>query len=144
MYELVQKKNKSRKILLGIASFFILSAIIREGIIMMRPTIDDNLVKIANEINSHAPIIIDNNTQLNNVTALPGRVIVYNYALINTDPSQIDTTYFIRTSKESMINRLSTFPQAKYFRENNIQLQLTFTDDKNRYLCRFSIAPGEY
>ncbi len=144
MYELVQKKSKGRKILIGVVVFIFLSAFIRELGVMMRPTIDDELVKIANEINTHTPIIIDSTTRLNNVSALPGKVFLYNYSLVNTDPAQIDTTLLIQFSKESLVNRLKTFPQAKYFRENDIELRVYYTDEKDRYLCRFSVVPGEY
>jgi hypothetical protein len=144
MYELVQKKSKGRKILIGVVVFIFLSAFIRELGVMMRPTIDDELVKIANEINTHTPIIVDSTTRLNNVSALPGKVFLYNYSLVNTDPAQIDTTLLIQFSKESLVNRLKTFPQAKYFRENDIELRVYYTDEKDRYLCRFSVVPGEY
>lgn len=144
MYELIEKKNNYKKILIWAGFLIFAGALYFEISEGMRPHIDEKLVKIANDINSHTPIIIDSNTRLDNVTALTGKIFSYNYSLINSDPTQIDTTNLIRISKESMLNRLKTFPQAKFFRDNKIELRVNFTDEKYNYLCHFTIIPGEY
>ncbi len=144
MYELVERKNNNRKVLIWGGLLIFAGALfleIREG---MRPHIDEKLVKAANEINSHTPIIIDSFTRLDNVIAMTGKVLQYNYTLLHTGSDQVDTTWLINTSRASLKNRMRTSPEAAGFRKYEIELRVNYSDSNGNHICRFTISPGGY
>src|SRR5260221_2604765 len=122
MYELVKKKNIGIRILVGILILFLITQTLKFFLREPKLNINDELVKAANEINKHAPAILDSLTRFDYVNALSGNVFQYNYTILNTEKSQIDTTALMKSGKENMIEILRTNPKAAYFRENNIEI----------------------
>ena len=108
------------------------------------PRLNDDMIKAANEINSHAPIIIDSTTRFDNVNALPGEVFQYNYTLLTLEKSQVDTILLRKSGKESMIEMLKQQPNLAIFRDNNIELQARYVDKNGSLVTIVSIKPNEY
>jgi hypothetical protein len=133
MYELVKKKNIAVRILIGIAILFAITQTLKFFLKEPALNINDELVKTANEINKHAPIVIDSLTTFDNVNALKGNVFQYNYT-INVDKSIIDTSELKKLAKESLIDQLKKNPKATYFRENNIEIQAIM---RTKMECKF-------
>ena len=67
MYELVKKKSIGMRILIGIIILFAITQTLK--FFLKEPTlnINDELVKTANEINKHTPIVMDSLTTFDNV-----------------------------------------------------------------------------
>src|SRR5436190_22925305 len=105
MYELVKKKNIWTRILIGILALFLITQTLK--IFLREPTlnIDDELIKAANEINKHAPIIIDSLIRFDNVNAVKGNVFQYNYT-IQSAKSKIDSAELVKIGKKSLIENL--------------------------------------
>lgn len=143
MYELVKKKNIGVRILIGILILFAITQTLK--FFFRQPTINinDKLVKTANEINKHTPIVIGSITIFNNVNALEGNVFQYNYT-IKVEKSTLDTIAFAEEVKGILLGQLKTNPKAAYFRENNIEIQANYNDKNGTRICKIVALPKEY
>ena len=143
MYELVKKKSIGMRILIGIIILFAITQTLK--FFLKEPTlnINDELVKTANEINKHVPIIIDSLTTFDNVNALKGNTLQYNYTL-KTEKSAVDTTELIKIAKEGLLEQLKKNPKASYFKQNNIEIQANYTDKNGIQICKVVVLPNEY
>ena len=143
MYELVKKKNIWMRILIGILALFLITQTLKYFLREPTLNINDELVKAANEINKHAPIILDSLTRFDNVNALKGNVFQYNYT-IQLEKSKIDSAELMKIGRENMVDNLKKNPKAKYFKENNVTIQSTYSDKNGIPICTISILPKEY
>ena len=143
MYELVKKKNLGYRILIGIVILFAITQTLKFFFREPKLNINDELVKTANEINKHAPIVLDSLTTFYNVNTLKGNVFQYNYTL-NIDKSAVDTSEWKKSAKENLVDQLKTNPKATYFRENKIEIQANYADKNGMQICKIVVLPNEY
>lgn len=143
MYELIKKKNIGLRILIGIAIFFAITQTLKFFLQEPKLNTNDELVKMANEINKHAPIIIDSLTTFDNVNALKGNIFQYNYT-IKVEKSALDTTEFIKLVKDSLLEQIKNNPKAYYFKQNNIEIQANYADKNDKQICNIVLRPNEY
>jgi hypothetical protein len=144
MYELVKQKSTGFRIIMGIIIFAFISAILRIAFHESPTTLNDDMIKAANEINSHAPIIIDSTTRFDRVNALSGHVFQYNYTLLTLDRSQVDTNLLKSSGRESMIALIKKDPKVSVFRDNGIEIQAKYLDKNGKDVATVSIYPNEY
>jgi hypothetical protein len=144
MYELTKKKSTGYRIVMGIIVMIFISAVLKMAFLERPLNINDDLIKAANEINKHAPIIIDSTTRFDYVNALSGNVFQYNYTLMTMDKSQVDTFVLKSSGKESMIQNIKANPNAAIFKNNNIEIQSRYVDKNGAYITAISIYPNEY
>ncbi|MGB4774462.1 MAG: hypothetical protein WBP45_04780 [Daejeonella sp.] len=143
MYKLTKEKNIGLRIVIGIAILFAITQTLKFFLREPSLSINDELIKTANEINKHAPIVIDSVTTLETVTAYQGNTFQYNYT-IQVEKTAIDTVELARLSKENFIEILNKNPKANYLKENNIQLQANYKDKNGEVICNVVFLPKEY
>jgi hypothetical protein len=144
MYELVKQKKTGYYLILGIIIFAFITAVLKMAFHEPATTINDDLIKAANQINAHAPIIIDSTTRLDRVNALSGKVFQYNFTIVTFDRSEVDTNLLKTTARESMISKLKSNPQASLFRDNKVELQAKYVDKEGKDITSISVFPNEY
>lgn len=144
MYELTKKKSSGRQIVFGIIVFAFITAVFKIAFSEPKTSLNDDLIEAANEINSHAPIIIDSTTRFDRVNVLPGNVFQYNYTLLDVERKDIDTNSLRVMGKESMIQQMKQNPQAQIFKDNNIEVQAKYMDKSGLDVITVSIKPAEY
>lgn len=144
MYELVKQKNTGFRILLGIIVFAFITAILKVAFHESPTTLNDDLIKAANEINLHAPILIDSTERFDRVNALSGNVFQYNYTLLTLERSQVDTNVLKTSGRQYMIALLKQNPKTSVFKENNIIIQAKYVDKNGMNITTLSIYPNEY
>ncbi len=144
MYEIVKKRNLTMKIITGIVILFVMTSILKLFIKEPDLSVDKELLLISNEINKRAPITVDSMTRLDNVQALTGNRLQYNYAITNADKDQIDTAILKSNTKQNMTNMIKTNPKAKYFRDNKIEILINYVDQKGVYICNLTIPSADY
>ena len=143
MYELVKKKNIWVRILIGIIALFLITQTLKFFLREPKLNINDELVKAANEINKHAPIVLDSLTTFDNVNALKGNVFQYNYT-IQIEKNAVDTVELIKVAKESLISSLKKYPKTNYFRDNKVEIQAIYSDKSGNQICKIVVLPNEY
>ena len=144
MYEIVKKKSLPIKIITGIAILFVVTSLLK--LFLKEPDIgiDKELNLISNEINKRAPITVDSITRLDNVQALTGNRLQYNYTITDTDKEEIDTTILKANTRQNMTNMIKTNPKAKYFRDNKIEILVNYVDQKGLYVCNLTIPSTDF
>ncbi|TKK68473.1 hypothetical protein FC093_10095 [Ilyomonas limi] len=113
-------------------------------VVFQEPSIDEQLVTTAEEVNKHCPLIVDSVTQLDNLMALPNHKLQYNYTFYKYNKADIDTVVLKNNMKESLINKLKTDPKLANFKENNVFIGASFYDMTGKYVCNLFVTPGEY
>jgi hypothetical protein len=83
-------------------------------------------------------------TTLDNVIALPGNVLRYNYTITKANTDDLDTTLLLTSSKQGMINTIRANPNRAYFHENNIDIIVSYSDHNGAHLCKVLISHNEY
>jgi hypothetical protein len=144
MYELVKQKSTAFRVVMGIIIFIFISAVLKIALRESPTTLNDDMIKAANEINSHAPIVIDSTTRFDRVNVLPGNVFQYNYTILTLDRSQVDTNLLKTSGRGSMISQMKQDPKASIFRDNNIEIQAKYVDKNGASVAILSIYPNEY
>ncbi|HLF45006.1 MAG TPA: hypothetical protein VI548_01175 [Chitinophagaceae bacterium] len=144
MYELVKKKNVLFRIISGLVILFLLTSILKLFTNEPKLSINEELVLISNEINKHTPLIVDSTLRLDNVLALPENRLHYNYTITYSDNIEIDTTILINNTKQNIINKIKSNPKAAYFRDNKINIVVTYSDKNGVYLCNFNVSHKDY
>jgi hypothetical protein len=108
------------------------------------PSFDKQLVTMANEINKTCPIVVDEDTRLDNVMALPGKTVQYNLTILAEVTDEIDTAAFKEIMLPTQLNMIKTNPGMKTFRDNDVTLVYSYSDNKGNYLLREVITPEMY
>ena len=132
------------KIIAGIAILFIITSVLKMFLKEPDLSVDKELLLISNEINKRAPITVDSMTRLDNVQALTGKRLQYNYTITDTDKDQIDTSILKSNTRQTMSNMIKTNPKAKYFRDNKIEIVVSYVDQKGVYVCNLTIPSTDY
>ena len=107
-------------------------------------TFNDDLIKAANNINAHAPIIIDSMIRFDRVDAVHGNTFEYNYTLLTLDKSEVDTIQLKTSGRQLMIEQIKKNPQSSLFRNNGVVIQSKYVDKKGMYVATVTINPNEY
>lgn len=144
MYELVKQKSRGQAILFGIIIFAFVTAVLKMAFGEPTSNLRDDMIQAANEINSHAPIIIDSTMRFDYVNALDGSIFQYNYTLTSLEASQVDTSLLIESAREAMINQISANPKSAFLKENGIMVQARYTDKHRKEVCVISIPLTKY
>ncbi len=113
-------------------------------IIIPKPTFDSTLVNTASELNKNLPMVIDSETSLDSITALPNRTMRYNLTLINMASEDYNVEEVIALINEPLRNRIKTIPEAEFFRKNGVSLSYYYFDMNNKYFFEIKIPAGEY
>jgi len=143
MYELVKKKSLGMRILIGIIILFAITQTMKFFMQEPKLNINDELVKAANEINKHAPIVIDSLTTFDNVNALKGNAFTYNYT-INAEKLDLDTAEVMKIAKDGLLALLKKNPKTIYFKQNSIEIQANYTGKNGIHICTAIVLPNEY
>ncbi len=143
MYEIVKKKSTLVRIAYGIIIVMLISAIMKVIFKASPISIDSQLMEVAKEINKHAPIPLDSITKLDNVIALSGQTLQYNYS-VAVDKENLDTTVLKEAVSKALINAIKTDPKAVYFRENKVNFQAKYVDKNGIYVCLLKINNSQY
>ena len=108
------------------------------------PNIDKELMKVASEINKSCPIMIDNETRLDNTMALPSKTLQYNFTLISMEKETVDSIELKSYLEQNIKNNVRTNPDMKFFRDKKITTNYYYKDKNGIYLFTISATPEQY
>jgi hypothetical protein len=109
-----------------------------------KPVFDEVMIQLASEINQSCPIMVDGATRLDNVAALPDKVIQYNYTLILASKDELDEAQFLNVMKPKLLNNTRTNPEMKIMRDNKATLNYFYKDKNGIFFTSFKITPEMY
>jgi len=105
---------------------------------------DKTLVHTVNQINSICPIMVDEETRMDNAVVLPNKTIQYNYTFVNLNEADFDNDIFQDYMLPKLINSIKTNPDVKIYKENKATIIYNYSDMNSKYLTRIIITPEMY
>ncbi len=141
-----KSKPTNRKPLLvtivGIIAFGIAYFVAQQ--VFSPPSIDQQLMKIANELNESCPVMVDAGTRLDNTITTPEKRFQYNYTLVDMLKENIEIESMEAYLKPQILNTIRTSPDLKFFREKGVTLVYNYKDKNSVHVLRLEFAPNEY
>jgi hypothetical protein len=108
------------------------------------PSLDKLLMYAASEINKTCPIVVDEETQLDNTIALPDNVFQYNFTLPNLSKSDSVFEGIKKIIEPKILNSTKTSPDLKTFRDNKVTMNYNYRDKEGVFLFKIIITPEMY
>ncbi|MEA4935127.1 hypothetical protein SDC9_143030 [bioreactor metagenome] len=142
----MEKQNSNKKkigTLAGIIFGLILAYMINH-FLFAPPSFDKVLMQTASKLSESCPVMIDQVTRLDNVAALPGNIIQYNYTLVNWAKDSINIKSFEEYLQPMILNNVKTNPDLKTFRENKTTMAYYYRDMNGEFVAKISITSDQY
>lgn len=111
---------------------------------LLKPTFDKQLVEFANDFNKSCPMNLDQYTTLQNIVALPNKTIQYNYILIGITKAQVEIETLKKQVFTGILRNVKTNPDMKFFRDNDVTLNYSYSDESGAFIAKYVIKPEMY
>jgi hypothetical protein len=112
---------------------------------LKEPLVDKVLMEMASEINKSLPVMIDSITRCDNLLALPDKTISYNCTILTDfETVMLDTLVAKQVLEPRILNTIKTYPDTKYFRDNDVTMKYCYKDESGNYLFSIVITPTQY
>lgn len=108
------------------------------------PSFDKVMMEAASEINKTCPIMVDQETRLDNAIALPENSLQYNYTLINIENTEVNPDTVKKYIEPGIINLVKTSPDMKIYRDNKTTMIYNYRDKNGVFILKLSITPEMY
>ena len=108
------------------------------------PSFDKVLMETASSLNENCPIMVDQETRLDNVMGLPNNVFQYNYTLVNWTIDSINIIELENSIQPLILNNVISNPDLETFRNNRTTLDYNYRDKNGVFITRISITPEDY
>jgi len=108
------------------------------------PTLNKDLIELANEMNKTLPRMGDSETRMDNTAAHPNNTFRYTYTLVNIDKESIDIIGFKKLLEPHIINELKANPQMQWQRDNKVTLDYYYKDKNGIHLFTITVKPEQY
>jgi len=143
MTEKESNKQKQIKTIAGIAVGVLVMILIQQ-FVFKAPSFDKQMMQAASEINKTCPIMVDQETRLDNSIALPDNVFQYNYTLVNMEKNSIDISELEEYLKPIILNTIKTNPDLKSFRDHETTMSYNYKDKNSEHLFKLSFTADQY
>lgn len=137
------KRKTTLGSVLGIVAFG-LSYFAVQQIFFKPATFDKAMMAAAGELNKSCPIMVDQNTRLDNAVALPGNIFQYNYTLVNLSKSEVNIDTVKKYVEPGIINNVKTNPDLKTYRDNKVTMAYNYKDKNGLFVLKISVTPDLY
>lgn len=128
-------------IVVGVITFLIAYNLTQQ---FFTPSLDKQLVQIANELNKNCPMMVDQFTRLDNSHVLPNKTLQYNYTLVEIEKSEFNLDTIRKYVEPNIISNVRTNPDMKYLRANNITFNYNYRDKNGEFVWKLEITPDMY
>jgi hypothetical protein len=106
--------------------------------------IERALTMASNQANKNVPLMLDPETRLDGTSAGPGRVLIYNYTLVNvTKGDGLNITRFEEATRPNIIREYKTNPGLKALREADVSMHHRYADRDGVFIVEIVVAPED-
>ena len=106
--------------------------------------IDKKLLQTADEMNKNCPMMIDHDTQLDNTIAGPGKLLTYNYTLVNYTGAELDLVGMEKNMTTYLITYVKNHKEMKSLRKAGVIFKYIYKDKNGIFLFEITVGPNEY
>ncbi len=107
-------------------------------------TFDKAMMTAASELNESCPMMVDQETRLDNAVALPDNVFQYNYTLVNFTKEELDLEEFTAHMEPQITNNVKTNPDLKIYRDNQVTMKYYYKDKNGVFVAQFAVTYEDY
>jgi hypothetical protein len=126
----------------GIGNFF--GALVgKSAVFTPEAPIDDVLAKLSAQMNENLPMVVDNETRLDSVSAVPGRHFIYHYTLLTLSRADVDPDDFHKTIKPRLKSRLCGSAEMQNFLKNGVTISYLYKSKDGQPVGGAKLAPSE-
>lgn len=111
---------------------------------IMKPSIDKELAKVAEDITKKCPMKVDDFTTLKNVVTLPNKTIQYNCQLNQLTKAEVKMDVVKQYVFPGLLKNAKENPQTKSFRDNDVTIKYNYTDKNGEFVTEYTITPEMY
>lgn len=108
------------------------------------PSFDEAMMEAASTLNESCPVMVDQDTRLDNAVALPENVFQYNYTLVNLIKDSIDVKAFEDYMQPMILNTVKSNPDLKIYRDNKTTMAYHYKDMNGVFITKISITADLY
>jgi hypothetical protein len=137
------KKTKNIQTIVGMITGG-LALVLVQHFFFKAPTYDQAMMKAASEINKSCPMMVDQETRLDNAVALPENIFQYNYTLVNIEKATTDISQIENYLRPILINGVKTNPDMKINRDNKTTMGYYYKDKNGEFLLKILVTPDLY
>jgi hypothetical protein len=119
-------------------------SILRLALRRDEPTVlfDQELMKVASELNANLPMQMDGGTRLDTTLAGPGKQFKYYFTLTNVSYDRIDSLQFMEQTKTRLTNIFRASPSMALFREKGVVVDYDYRDRNGFSIAQITIDPA--
>lgn len=105
-------------------------------------TINEVLLKTANELNAKLPIMVDANTRLDSTIGL-NEQFRYNYTLVNYSSSQVSGSQIESAMGQKLVNNVCTSKEMQVFVKNGVTVSYAYFGNDGKQIAVISVTPSQ-
>jgi hypothetical protein len=139
----IEKKKLNIQTIVGLIAGGITFILVQQ-FFFKPPSYDQVMMNAASEINKSCPIMVDQETRLDNAVALPENIFQYNYTLVNMEKATTDISQLENYLKPTLVNNVKTNPDMKINRENQTTMGYYYKDKNGEFLFKILVTPDLY
>ena len=141
--EKLKNKQMAINISVGLAVGLLVVFFVKQ-IVYAPQSYDKLMMQTASKINESCPIMVDQETRLDNVVVLSDNVLQYNYTLVKWIKDSIDIKAFEENMQPIILNNLKRNPDFKIYRDNKTTMAYNYKDMNGVFITRISIKADKY
>ncbi|MCZ4410045.1 hypothetical protein O3Q51_14580 [Cryomorphaceae bacterium 1068] len=138
-----EKKKLNIQTIVGLIAGGIIFILVQQ-FFFKPPSYDQVMMQAASEINKSCPIMVDQETRLDNAVALPENIFQYNYTLVNMEKATTDIGQLETYLRPTLINNVRTNPDMKINRDNETTMSYYYKDKHGEFLFKILVTPDLY
>lgn len=115
----------------------------KSGSLESETNVDNVLTKLASQMNKKLPVAVDNDTRLDNVSAVPGRQFIYQYTLLNLNSADVSADSFGKLFKPQLKSRLCSSEEMQNFLKNGVTVSYLYKGKDGEPIGSAKFAPSE-
>ncbi|MFV0269135.1 MAG: hypothetical protein ACK5HT_18570 [Draconibacterium sp.] len=138
-------KNNKKTVgtIVGLAVGLIVYFLVKQ-FVFAPPSFDKVMMQAVSKINESCPIMVDQDTRLDNAIALPENILQYNYTLVNWVKDSVDLNAFEDYMQPMILKNVKTNPDLKIYRDNKTTMAYNYKDMNGLFITKISITADQY
>ncbi len=137
------KKKKIIGAIVGVIAFYA-SYYALQHFFFSPPSFDQVMIVAASELNKTCPIMVDQETRLDNAIALPENSFQYNYTLVNIENKEVNAEDLKKYIEPGIINLMKTSPDMSFYRDNKTTMIYNYRDKNGVFVLKLTVTPEMY
>jgi hypothetical protein len=137
------RRNNLIGLVVGIVAFSLVAFGVQQ-LYFKTPSFDKEMMQAASEINKTCPVMVDEQTRLDNTVALPDNSFQYNYTLVSLTKAEINLDTVRKYLEPVIVNTIKTNPDLKIYRDHKTTMIYNYKDKNGEFVHKFAVTADMY